>query len=31
MASHFTIFYVGYLVIEDITHGWLVLNVWHNA
>ncbi len=31
MASHFAIFYVGYLVIEDITHGWLVLNVWHNA
>ena len=31
MLSHFAIFYVGYLAIEDITHGWLVLNVWHNA
>ena len=31
MCSHVTIFSVGYLLIDDITHGWLVLNVWHNA
>lgn len=31
IASHVTIFAVGYLVIEDITHGWLVINIWHNA
>tara|TARA_R110002110_G_scaffold404606_1_gene623023 strand:- start:25398 stop:26444 length:1047 start_codon:yes stop_codon:yes gene_type:complete len=31
MFSHFTIFYVGYIYIEDITYGWLVINVWHNA
>ncbi len=31
MLSHFAIFVVGYLAIEDISHGWLVLNVWHNA
>jgi len=31
MISHFVIFYVGYGLIEDITHGWLVINVWHNA
>ncbi|MFQ5953965.1 MAG: hypothetical protein ACE5JZ_02760 [Kiloniellales bacterium] len=31
MASHFVVFYVGYLLIEDITYGWLVINVWHNA
>ena len=31
MVSHFVIFFVGYLLIEDITHGWLVINVWHNA
>ena len=31
MLSHFTIFIVGYLVIEDITNGWLVINIWHNA
>lgn len=31
MISHFVIFLVGYWVIEDITYGWLVINVWHNA
>lgn len=31
MLSHFVIFIVGYRVIEDITHGWLVINIWHNA
>jgi hypothetical protein len=31
MCSHVTIFSFGYLLIDDITHGWLVLNVWHNA
>ena len=31
MLSHFTIFVVGYLLIDDITFGWIVINVWHNA
>jgi hypothetical protein len=31
ICSHVTIFSFGYLLIDDITHGWLVLNVWHNA
>ena len=31
MLTHFTIFSVGYLLIEDITYGWLVINIWHNA
>ena len=31
MASHHTIFFIGYLLIEDVTHGWLVINIWHNA
>jgi hypothetical protein len=31
VASHFVIFYVGYIGIEQINPGWLVLNVWHNA
>ena len=31
MLSHLAIFFVGYIVVEDITHGWLVINVWHNA
>ena len=31
MLSHFAIFYVGYVLIDAVDHGWLVLNVWHNA
>lgn len=31
MVSHFIVFYVGYIMIEDITYGWLAINVWHNA
>lgn len=31
MASHFVIFTVSYLLIEDITIGWLCVNIWHNA
>jgi hypothetical protein len=31
VLSHFAIFYVGYVLIGSIDHGWLVLNVWHNA
>lgn len=28
--SHMSVFGTGYLLIDDITHGWLVINVWHN-
>jgi hypothetical protein len=31
VASHVAMFCVGYLWIEDITTGWLVVNIWHNA
>ena len=31
MLSHFAIFAVAYLFIADITFGWLVINIWHNA
>jgi hypothetical protein len=31
VLSHFAIFYTGYVLIGSIDHGWLVLNVWHNA
>jgi hypothetical protein len=31
VLSHFAIFYVGYILIDSLDHGWLVLNVWHNA
>jgi hypothetical protein len=31
MLTHFAIFAVGYLAIDNITYGWLVMNIWHNA
>ena len=31
MLSHVVIFVVGYVLIQDVTAGWLVANVWHNA
>src|SRR5688500_18833302 len=31
MASHFSVFIIGYVLIENINYGWLVMNVWHNA
>ena len=31
MTSHFTVFYVAYIVIDHIDYGWLVVNIWHNA
>ena len=31
VCSHFAVFFTGYYLIEDIDHGWLVLNIWHNA
>ncbi len=30
-VSHHTIFLVAYILLADITVGWLVVNVWHNA
>lgn len=30
MASHFFIFATGYVLIDDVTLGWLAVNVWHN-
>lgn len=31
MLSHFAIFYLGYIATSDITLGWLMINIWHNA
>ena len=31
MLSHFAIFAAGYILIEDLTFGWLAINIWHNA
>lgn len=31
VSVHHIIFITGYYLVEDISHGWLVLNIWHNA
>ncbi len=31
MCAHFLIFAAGYLVIDDLHAGWLLVNVWHNV
>lgn len=31
MLSHFAIFALGYMATSDITLGWLMINIWHNA
>jgi hypothetical protein len=30
-ATHFTVFAIGYIVVQDISSGWLIINIWHNA
>lgn len=30
-VSHFVVFGVAYLAIDDVTYGWLVVNIWHNT
>lgn len=30
LLSHHAVFLTGYVLVPDITNGWLVLNVWHN-
>jgi len=31
MLTHFAIFYLAYIGTSDITLGWLMINIWHNA
>jgi hypothetical protein len=31
LCAHFVVFGVGYLVIDDLHAGWLLVNVWHNV
>jgi hypothetical protein len=31
MTTHWVIFLIGYVLIDNINTGWLVLNIWHNA
>ncbi|MDE0036513.1 MAG: hypothetical protein OXU77_03005 [Gammaproteobacteria bacterium] len=30
MATHFAIFWASYVLVPDITLGWLMVNIWHN-
>jgi hypothetical protein len=30
-ASHYLIFIVGYIVMDDVAGGWIVTNIWHTA
>ncbi|TGM72897.1 hypothetical protein EHR01_16870 [Leptospira mtsangambouensis] len=31
MISHLIVFYLGYIWIEELCSGWLLVNVWHNV
>jgi hypothetical protein len=31
MATHFLVFGVAYILIPDITLGWMLVNIWHNG
>lgn len=31
VLTHWAVFGAGYVLIETLNHGWLVVNVWHNA
>jgi len=31
MNSHFLIYAFAYVFIENLNHGWLIINIWHNA
>ena len=30
VAAHYFIFFISYLLVENISAGWLVFNLWHN-
>jgi len=31
VISHFTVYYVAYIHLENFNYGWLAVNIWHNA
>ncbi len=31
VVSHFVMFAAAYVLIDDITYGWLAVNIWHNT
>lgn len=30
MASHYVVFIIGHFLIDNVTYGWLAMNMWHN-
>lgn len=31
VATHLAVFVLAYRIIPDVSHGWLLINIWHNA
>jgi hypothetical protein len=31
MLTHFLVFGTFYILVDDVTYGWLGINIWHNA
>lgn len=31
MLTHIVIFAAAYVLVSDVTYGWLMINIWHNA
>lgn len=31
MLTHFMVFGIFYVLVDDVTYGWLGINIWHNA
>ena len=31
MLSHFAIYLIAYILIDELNYGWLTINIWHNA
>jgi hypothetical protein len=31
LLTHVAVFTIGYVVVRDLTRGWLIVNIWHNA
>lgn len=31
LLSHFAVYFVAYIYIQNLDYGWLTINIWHNA
>lgn len=31
LLSHYAVYFTAYIGVKDVTIGWLVINIWHNA